>query len=105
MFLLIFADKLAVITCDGWPNYYGQQRFGHNKANLQAVVAWAQADYQSAVSWLCDPSGAWRWTGEADSLNELGFVAGPVGRLVGALRQGRNHEQAFRRAGEQLQRL
>ena len=40
-----------------------------------------------------------------DSLNELGFVAGPVGRLVGALRQGRNHEQAFRRAGEQLQRL
>lgn len=38
----LVAQRLAVIREQGVPNYFGQQRFGRNGANLQLAESWAQ---------------------------------------------------------------
>jgi len=36
------ADRLAAVACDGVPNYFGPQRFGHGGANLERAARWLQ---------------------------------------------------------------
>ena len=43
-----FEERLQSIQATGVPNYFGQQRFGHNMSNLQQVHALFQEDTQNS---------------------------------------------------------
>jgi tRNA(Glu) U13 pseudouridine synthase TruD len=97
-----FADELHKQTAGGWPNLYGQQRFGLHGANMLAAQHWSHGRVKDAVAALVSPDGAWHPDAGADVPE--GFVPGPAGKVVGALRRGSTAEEALQRAGQPLQR-
>ena len=59
--------RLSVVAEQGVPNYFGAQRFGHNGANLETVLAWADKqalpDARQERSRLLSVLRAWVFNG------------------------------------------
>jgi tRNA pseudouridine13 synthase len=95
----VLQDGLKTLENLGIPNAFGVQRFGFGGGGLQAATAWANGDFDGAVSWIVDPSGQWKFGQDLPDR----FVSGPGGKVVGALRRGRSPLQALHAAGDNLQ--
>lgn len=89
------------INRNGLRNHFGAQRFGINQANLTIAKAWGVSDWERAAAAIIDPTGQWQW-GDA---SPAGFMPGDGGRVLGAIRQGRNADAAVRAAGRRFQQL
>lgn len=96
------AERLARLAHEGIRNRCGNQRFGIDGSNLPLARAWGRGDLAGAVALAVDPHGVWQF---GTPLPE-GFVPGPSGRVVGALRRRPDDAAgALRAAGDQLRKF
>lgn len=75
---------------NGMVNYFGSQRFGHNKSNLAAAAAWHSHKFQECVDILC-----------ADSSHGSGMTR----TLHRHFRSGMNAKDALDRSGKSLRQF
>ncbi|MHC5068665.1 MAG: tRNA pseudouridine(13) synthase TruD [Planctomycetota bacterium] len=95
------AVALASLAASGIANRFGTQRFGIQGANLTIARCWAAGDHQAAVAAIIDPGGEWCW---GQPLPD-GFRRDASGKVLGALRRGRDATSALRAGGEPLRKL
>ena len=93
---------LERLTQFGVENRFGPQRFGSFGANVAIARAWGSGDTSRAAALCVDPSGTW-------TLGEplpTGYVPGPAGRVLGALRRAPDDPAgALRAAGPRFAKL